>query len=56
MRVKKELETYLTDNTQSWILQSDGRYLRSSPTGNQHARNAQAGLLDKLTSLTLSAR
>ncbi|MES2817467.1 MAG: polyphosphate kinase 1 [Pseudomonadota bacterium] len=56
LRVKKELETYLTDNTQSWILQPDGRYLRSSPTGNQHARNAQAGLLEKLTSLTLSAR
>ena len=51
MRVKKELEAYLTDNTHSWVLQSDGRYMRNSPSGNQHARNAQATLLEKLTSL-----
>jgi polyphosphate kinase len=51
MRVKKELEAYLSDNTQSWVLQPDGRYLRNSPSGNQHARNAQAMLLEKLTSL-----
>ena len=51
LRVKKELETYLTDNTQSWILQSDGRYIRNAPSGNQLHRNAQAALLEKLTSL-----
>ncbi|MBH2038082.1 MAG: polyphosphate kinase 1 [Pseudomonadales bacterium] len=51
LRVKKELETYLTDNTQSWILQPDGRYVRHTPSGNQHHRNAQATLLEKLTSL-----
>lgn len=51
LRVKKELETYLTDNTQSWILQPDGRYLRHTPSGNQLHRNAQASLLEKLTSL-----
>jgi polyphosphate kinase len=56
MRVKKELEAYLTDNTQSWVLQSDGRYLRSSPTGNQNPRSAQAGLLEKLTVPLVSAR
>ncbi|MDP3848554.1 MAG: polyphosphate kinase 1 [Pseudomonas sp.] len=50
LRVKKELEAYLSDNTQSWLLQSDGRYVRSSPSGNQHARNAQTMLLEKLTS------
>ncbi|MDO8697951.1 MAG: polyphosphate kinase 1 [Pseudomonas sp.] len=50
LRVKKELEAYLSDNTQSWILQPDGRYLRNSPSGNQHARNAQSMLLEKLTS------
>ncbi|MDO8332998.1 MAG: polyphosphate kinase 1, partial [Pseudomonas sp.] len=50
LRVKKELEAYLSDNTQSWILQPDGRYLRNSPSGNQHARNAQNMLLEKLTS------
>lgn len=56
LRVKKELEAYLTDNTQSWVLQPDGRYLRNSPTGNQNPRSAQAGLLEKLTAPSISAR
>ena len=56
LRVKKELESYLTDNTQAWVLQSDGRYLRTSPSGNQNPRSAQAGLLDKLTAPLISAR
>jgi polyphosphate kinase len=47
-RAKQELQVFLTDNTQSWILQPDGSYLRSSPTGNQIARSAQATLLEKL--------
>jgi len=55
-RVKKELESYLTDNTQAWVLQSDGRYVRQQPTGNQNPRNAQAGLLEKLTAPVISAR
>jgi polyphosphate kinase len=50
LRVKKELEAYLSDNTYSWVLQSDGRYVRCNPSGNQHARNAQTMLLEKLTS------
>jgi polyphosphate kinase len=40
----------MTDNTQSWILQTDGTYVRSSPTGNQLARSAQSTLLEKLAS------
>ncbi|MDH0896650.1 MULTISPECIES: polyphosphate kinase 1 [unclassified Pseudomonas] len=48
-RVKKELESYLSDNTQAWVLQPDGRYQRTSPTGNANPRNAQAALLEKLT-------
>ncbi|UTW09727.1 polyphosphate kinase 1 [Pseudomonas benzenivorans] len=55
-RVKKELESYLTDNTQAWVLQPDGRYLRCSPHGNQNPRSAQAGLLEKLTAPVVSAR
>ncbi len=47
-RVKKELELFLTDNTQSWLLQPDGSYVRNSPSGNQLARNVQATLLEKL--------
>ena len=50
--MKKELEAYLSDNTHSWVLQSDGRYVRCNPSGNQHARNAQAMLLEKLTNPT----
>jgi polyphosphate kinase len=49
-RVKKELELYLTDNTHSWSLQSDGRYIRNTPTGNQNPRSAQATLLERLGS------
>ncbi|WP_397377237.1 polyphosphate kinase 1 [Pseudomonas sp.] len=56
LRVKKELESYLTDNTQAWVLQPDGRYLRTSPSGNQNARSAQAGLLEKLTAPLINAR
>ncbi|MHC5347558.1 polyphosphate kinase 1 [Metapseudomonas furukawaii] len=55
-RVKKELEAYITDNTQSWVLQPDGRYLRNSPSGNQNSRNAQATLLEKLTNPPVSVR
>ncbi|MFC3607645.1 polyphosphate kinase 1 [Stutzerimonas tarimensis] len=55
-RVKKELEAYLTDNTQSWVLQSDGSYLRNSPIGNQNARNAQATMLERLTTANMRVR
>jgi polyphosphate kinase len=56
MRVKKELELYLTDNTHSWSLQADGRYIRNSPTGNQNPRSAQATLLERLGSPILAVR
>ncbi|AYC34767.1 polyphosphate kinase 1 [Pseudomonas cavernae] len=57
LRVKKELESYLSDNTQSWQLQPDGRYLRNSPSGNQNPRSAQQSLFDRLTAPPpLSAR
>ena len=56
MRVKKELESYLTDNTQAWVLQPDGRYVRLQPTGNQNPRSAQSGLLEKLTAPVIVPR
>ncbi len=49
-RAKQELQVFLTDNTRSWILQPDGTYLLSSPSGNQIPRSAQATLLEKLAS------
>lgn len=56
LRVKKELELYLADNTQAWVLQSDGSYQRLAPTGNQNPRNAQAMLLERLCTPLLSVR
>ncbi|RUR27638.1 polyphosphate kinase 1 [Vreelandella nanhaiensis] len=43
-RVRKDLETYLVDNCQSWLLQSDGSY-RSQDPGNGDAISAQETLL-----------
>lgn len=48
-RVKQELELYLSDNTYSWILQSDASYVRSTPRGNQTLKSAQDILFDQLT-------
>lgn len=48
-RVKKELELYLSDNTHSWILQNDGSYIRSTPSGNQTPKSAQQILFEQLT-------
>jgi polyphosphate kinase len=48
-RVLKEgLLPYLSDNTQSWQLQSDGSYKRNKP-GNARPRIAQNILLEKLS-------
>ncbi|WP_374441509.1 polyphosphate kinase 1 [Pseudomonas panipatensis] len=56
LRVKKELELYMADNTQAWVLQSDGSYQRLAPTGNQNARNAQAMLLERLCTPVINSR
>ncbi|WP_421682657.1 polyphosphate kinase 1 [Stutzerimonas urumqiensis] len=48
-RVKKELESYMSDNTQSWSLQPDGSYVRLAPSGNQNSRNAQNAMLERLS-------
>ncbi|WP_152219305.1 polyphosphate kinase 1 [Pseudomonas sp. SCB32] len=56
LRVKKELESYLADNTQAWVLQADGSYVRQSPSGNQNARNSQAILLERLCTPVISSR
>jgi polyphosphate kinase len=46
--VKEALENYLADNTQAWVLQSDGSYRRLTPDGAPvHA--AQLALLKELT-------
>jgi polyphosphate kinase len=43
--LKEGLQVYLTDNTQAWILQSDGGYKQSVP-GNANPRCAQTTLLE----------
>jgi polyphosphate kinase len=43
-RILEDLTRYLEDNSQAWMLHSDGRYERLSP-GGERPRNAQAELL-----------
>lgn len=45
-RVRKDLETYLLDNCQSWELLSDGNYLLNSPAEDETEVSAQETLLD----------
>lgn len=43
-RVRKDLETYLVDNCQSWLLQPDGSYIKQTP-GDAAPISAQETLL-----------
>ena len=43
-RVRKDLETYLVDNCQSWLLQSDGSYTKQEP-GDSDPISAQETML-----------
>ncbi len=46
--IAEGLEVYLVDNTQAWILASDGKYKRAKP-GNQKPRCAQMDLLERFS-------
>jgi polyphosphate kinase len=46
-RVIHDLELYLRDNTQAWLLQQDGSYQRVVP-GEDEAFSAQQALLSEL--------
>ena len=46
-RIIEELEIYLSDNQQAWILQADGNYQQPITYG-QNTRSAQLSLLNKL--------
>jgi len=48
-RVKEELDLYLADNCQSWILQRDGSYIKSEPKKGEDVINAQQALLERLS-------
>lgn len=45
-RIVEDLETYLADNVQAWVLNADGAYSRQSP-GDAPAINAQRALLER---------
>jgi len=49
VRMKEELDLYLADNCQSWILQRDGSYIKSEPKDNETVISAQQLLLSNLT-------
>ena len=47
-RILHDLDTYLSDNSQSWLLQSDGRYKQVHRKKNEPAILAQTVLLQEL--------
>jgi len=49
-RVKKELDYYLADNTESWELKADGSYFLLAPEGDDLAFSAQQQLLQDFAS------
>ncbi|WP_455376171.1 polyphosphate kinase 1 [Kaarinaea lacus] len=49
-RVIEDLNFYLNDNKQAWILKNDGSYYRAEPASQEDAVSAQSVLLEKLAS------
>jgi len=47
-RVIEDLEVYLSDNTQAWLLTADGRYHRVERSADTEAISAQANLLSSM--------
>jgi polyphosphate kinase len=47
-RVRSDLELYLKDNCQAWLLQSDGQYVQLSPGEGEDTIQAQSELLASL--------
>jgi len=45
--VQEGLELYLEDNTQAWVLQADGSYVRLHPSPSEEPLSAQARLLEQ---------
>jgi polyphosphate kinase len=49
-RILHDLDAYLNDNSQSWLLQSDGSYEQIRRKKNEVAIQAQTVLLEELQS------
>lgn len=47
-RIMHDLELYLKDNTQAWLLRPDGNYIQLLQTGNEEPVEAQTMLLNEL--------
>ncbi len=47
-RLRDDLDAYLMDNCQSWVLQSDGRYIQNQPAGEEDRFASQLVLMDRL--------
>ncbi|MFP4561559.1 MAG: RNA degradosome polyphosphate kinase, partial [Thiohalorhabdus sp.] len=47
-RLLRELDAYLRDNTQAWLLHSDGAYRRAEPGEGEAPFSAQQALLEDL--------
>ncbi len=46
-RMKEDLELYIQDNCQSWLLNSNGEYIKQRPKKSEPAINAQLQLLNE---------
>jgi len=51
-RVREDLDTYLADNCQSWVLQPDGSYIQNQPAEGEERLASQLVLLERLTGKT----
>src|SRR6056297_318191 len=51
-RIREDLDTYLADNCQSWVLQPDGSYIQNQPAEGEERLASQLVLLDRLTGKT----
>ncbi len=51
-RVREDLDTYLADNCQSWVLQPDGSYIQNQPGEDEERLASQLVLLERLTGKT----
>ena len=47
-RVLSELECYLKDNSQAWLLQSDGSYIKAQPKKDEEPYCVQTALLNNI--------
>jgi len=51
VRVRDELDSYLKDNCQSWLLQSDGKYMQIQPEEGEERISVQKTLLETLSAV-----